>query len=108
MPIGIPMTCSTRRVAVAGLGMGSEGKALDMEIPPRDTGPANALLDRARHRGRAADVDVALGDIGGETSQVFRREQTFSARGGVVADDVVQRDPATVRELLELVGEDDG
>ena len=68
---------------------------------------ARAVEARARgldHRGRAAHVDVAGGDVGHELEQVLRREQL----GGlaVVADDVVELDPAPAGQLVELVAQD--
>ncbi len=66
---------------------GSVGEALGDDLAPRDPGAAQGRARRLGHRRRAADVDVAQGDVGHEAHEVLGREQRALA---VVADDVVQ------------------
>ena len=107
-----PAPRGRRRRRLRGLpcaygSFGLEGETFDVEVRTRHAGTANALLDRVRHRGRAAEKDLALGDVGHELAEMLRREQMVAAGRGVVADDVRQRDAALARERVELVAEDD-
>src|SRR5205814_5201823 len=81
----------------------SEGEAFDVDPAARHADAAHVALDRARHRRRAAEEDVACGDVGDELAQVVRREDAVSAGRGVVADDGVHLGA----ELVQLVGEDE-
>ena len=68
---------------------------------------ADAVLDRVRHCGRPAEIDLALGDVGDELAQVRRREQMAAFVGRVIAGDDLQPEAARRGERLELVAEDD-
>ena len=59
----------------------SVGEALRDDLAPRHARAAQRRPRRLGHRGRAADVDVARGDVGDEPLQVLGREQR-AARGG--------------------------
>ena len=85
----------------------AQREALDVQVVARDARVAEIGDDVVDHRDRAADVDVALGDVGDELLQVGRREQVAARRARVVADDVVDLDPAPRDDLLQLGPEDD-
>src|SRR5437588_7061168 len=72
----------------------SEGEAFDVDVAARNAGAADVALDRARHRRRAAEKDLALGDVGHELAEMVRREQPVAAGRGVVAGDVMKLGPA--------------
>ena len=59
------------------------------------------------HPRRAAEVDVALGDVGDELAQVRGREQVAPLLGRVVADDVVERELPAGRELRRARSRED-
>ncbi len=64
-----------------------------MELAAGDSGLAQVGDDPVDEAGRAADVDVALGDVGDELTEVGRGEQVASLGVPVVADDVLDPRP---------------
>src|SRR3954468_8427687 len=98
------MTVAPRTAAVAlrmRVVLLSEGEAFDMDVTGGDAGGADGADGRVGHPGRAADVDVALDEVGHELVQVLGGEQALAARRRVVAGDEVDGAP----ERGELVGE---
>src|SRR5665647_1264059 len=77
-----------------------------------DVGTADARLpDVPRgdigERGRAADVDVTVGDVGDELAEVIRGQVPPALLGRVIADDVVELGAGRGRQLVELGPEED-
>ena len=57
-----------------------------------------ARCEELRHRGRPADVDLPVGDVGNELAEVFRREQARTFHTRVVADHDEEPDSAVACE----------
>ena len=78
-----------------------------MKLAPRDSRLAEAGQDPLDQSGRAADVDVAFGDVRDELLEVGRREEVACFGARVVADEVLDPGSAVGGDPVELVGEDD-
>src|SRR5437763_3294270 len=84
----------------------SERKALGVDETARHAGGAHVPDCEIRHRRRAADEDVAFGDVGNELFEMGGREEPRAVGRRVVADDVVEVEAAPRGERFELVAED--
>jgi len=78
---------------------------LSERSPSRNAGRPQPPPRHVGHRGRAAEVDLALGQVGDELPEVLRREEQVPVRRGVVADDVVHGDAPPTLQLFELLRE---
>jgi hypothetical protein len=66
--------------------LSDEGEPLGVHLTARHPCLADVLADDVGHRGRPAEEDVALGDVGHELEQMRGPEQV-APRAGVVADE---------------------
>src|SRR5437016_8335503 len=85
----------------------SEGERLGVDEAGGNVGTADVPLEELGHRRRPADVDLALGDVGNELTQMTRRQQPPTLARRVIAHHEQERDAALVREALELFTEDE-
>src|SRR5207237_6575997 len=83
-----------------------EREALHVQPPPWHAGRPQPFLGDARHRGWPAEVDLALGEVRDELTEVLGGEEQVPVGRGVVADDVVHLDTALALDSVELAGED--
>ena len=75
---GLEAVVRLRRRAVSGapgFACISEREALDMELAARDGGLAQVGHDPVDESGRAADIDVAVGEVRDQLLEMARREQ---------------------------------
>jgi hypothetical protein len=68
----------------------SESESLNVDVFAWNIGLVQVALDRSRHGRRAAEEDLAVGDVGNERAQVLGREEVAAFVGRVVAGDDVQ------------------
>src|SRR5882757_1102259 len=98
---------AVRRKRFIGVSFLSEGEAFCMDETCGDMCSAYVAAQGVGHRGRAADVDLALGDVRYELLEVRGREEVPTLVGGVVAHDEVELDATRGGNLLELLSKDD-
>src|SRR5438876_5765 len=96
----LAMTIRWRRFMVAPF---SQCKSFCVDETGGNVGIAHVLSNGICHRGRPADVDLALGDVRDDLPQMFRRQKVATLVGLVVSDNEAKVDSARSRETLELL-----
>src|SRR5512133_3428947 len=102
-----PALVKTSVIALRMSVLSLEGELLGMDQAGGNLGPAHVPFERVGHRGRAADVDLALGDVRHELAQVAGREEAAAGVSPVIADHEEKSHAAFARKPLELLAEDD-